>query len=75
MKTVLFLAVFGCGLWCIYQWLQRPAVQAVMKAPQTYAKSLAEDEKRAAEVAAKANAAVSRTQQAVERVVEEGERK
>ena len=71
MKTVILLLVFGAGVWFAYQWLQRPAAQAVLKAPEKYVKSLAEDEKRAIEAAQKANDAIRRTQQAVNQAVED----
>ncbi len=70
MKTIVFLFVVG-GIWFAYRWLQKPAAQAVLKAPERYAQNLAESEKRAVDAGAKANAAIERTQKAVNQVVED----
>jgi len=75
MKTLVLLAALAVAGFLAYRRLQRPAAQAVIKAPEKYAKSLAEDEKRAADAAAKANAAINQQTQAVDAAVQEGEKK
>lgn len=55
--------------------MNRPAAQAVLKAPEKAALNLQNDEKRAADAAAKANAAIQQEVRSVEAVVQEGEKK
>ena len=75
MKLLLLVVVVVAGVLLFRAWSKRPGPAAVLKAPENYGKSLAGDEKRAVDAAAKANAAVQKEVQAVNAAVEEGEKK
>lgn len=75
MKTIVLLALLAAAGFFAWRWLQRPAVQAAVKAPEKYAQNLADDEKRAAEAAAKANAAIKQETQSANAVLDEVEKK
>ena len=68
-------AALIAAVWFGYSWLKRPAAQAVIKAPEKYVMSLQNDEKRAAEAAAKMNSAIQGEVKTVEKAVEEAEPK
>lgn len=75
MKLLILVVAVAGALYLFRAWSQRPGPAAMLKAPENYGKSLANDEKRAVDAAAKANAAVQKEVQAVDAVVEEGEKK
>ncbi len=75
MKLLVLVVALVAGVFLFRALSRRPAPAAMLKAPENYAKSLAEDEKRAADAAAKANAAVQKETQAVNDVVQEAEKR